>query len=243
MNRLITLLLLLFTWVMPVHAGILAASTRVIYPADAREQSLMLVNTNNYPVIVQSWVDNGSGDPQSASAPFVVLPSVFRLAPQALQGLRIIYNQELLPSDRESVFWLNLYEIPPNSNEERDSKSLTLAMNTQLKIFYRPGEITAKQKEAVNKLEFRFRTDGSHGYIECSNPSPLHVSFTSIALMKGSTEQKVELQPDMMIAPFSKKEYVLQGVTQITADSVIRFRYLDDAGTQHSFGTMLSGYY
>lgn len=240
MNPLVISFLMLITTAIPAHAGILAESTRVIYPADVREQSLMLVNTNDYPVIVQSWADNGNGDPQSASVPFIVLPAIFRLAPQAIQGLRIIYNHESLPSDRESVFWLNLYEIPPTNDERRDSRRLMLAMNTQLKIFYRPKAVTIPLSEAVRQLKFRARTDGFRRYIECDNPTPLHISFTSIVLRQGVKEQTVESQPDMMTPPFSRKEYMLHGLTRVTADGRIRFHYLDDAGTQHTFDTILS---
>ena len=108
MRRLLTIGLLLMTLAAPAAAGVMAASTRVVYPAGEREKSLMLVNTNNYPVIVQSWVDDGTGNPDTANAPFVVIPSVFRLAPKAVQGIRLLFSQTPLPKDRESVFWLNL---------------------------------------------------------------------------------------------------------------------------------------
>ncbi|MDE5192999.1 fimbria/pilus periplasmic chaperone [Citrobacter freundii] len=36
----------------------------------------MLVNDGNYPVVVQSWVDDGTPEkgPSQASSPFIVLP-------------------------------------------------------------------------------------------------------------------------------------------------------------------------
>ncbi len=74
------LLLLTVLFVQSVEAGIMPASSRIIYRDGDREKTLMLVNTNDYPVLVQSWVDNGEGSPESASPPFVVLPPVFRLA-------------------------------------------------------------------------------------------------------------------------------------------------------------------
>ncbi|WP_285803371.1 fimbria/pilus periplasmic chaperone, partial [Escherichia coli] len=39
------------------------SQSRVIFNASDRMQSLMLVNTNSYPVVVQTWADNGEGDP------------------------------------------------------------------------------------------------------------------------------------------------------------------------------------
>jgi len=241
MKRFIPLFLLSLAFITPAQAGVMAASTRVIYQAGERDKSLMLVNTNDYPVIVQSWVDSGAGDIDAANAPFIVTPPVFRLAPQSIQGLRIMYNQEPLPADRESVFWLNLYEIPPVSKEMKESRRLTLAMNTQLKIFYRPKGLKMTLEEAVSKLTFRLQQDNGHWFIECDNPTPLNVSFTSISVSDGSAERQVESQPDMMTPPFSKKSYAITGLNSVTHKQALRFRYLDDAGEQHSVNASVSG--
>jgi len=232
----------LLAWLLitPAQAGVMASSTRVIYQATDREKSLMLVNTNDYPVIVQSWVDDGTGDPDSAHAPFVILPPVLRVAPKGIQSLRILYNQEPLPTDRESVFWLNLYEIPSAIGKVKDERKLALAMNTQQKIFYRPKGISLSLKDAVSRLSFHLKHDGAQWFIECVNPTPLHISFTSITLLNGSSESAVQQQPDMMTAPFSTKNYALKDVSNLTNKGTIRFRYLDDAGEQHSVEGKLS---
>ncbi|HAN5216354.1 TPA: molecular chaperone, partial [Escherichia coli] len=49
------LLLLTVLFVQSVEAGIMPASSRMIYRDGDREKTLMLVNTNDYPVLVQSW--------------------------------------------------------------------------------------------------------------------------------------------------------------------------------------------
>lgn len=47
--------MLLFVLFVPATlAGVMPAMTRVIYPPNAREKTLMLVNTNAWPVIVQN---------------------------------------------------------------------------------------------------------------------------------------------------------------------------------------------
>lgn len=233
MRRLLTIGLLLMTLAAPAAAGVMAASTRVVYPAGEREKSLMLVNTNNYPVIVQSWVDDGTGNPDTANAPFVVIPSVFRLAPNAVQGIRLLFSQTPLPKDRESVFWLNLYEIPPINGSSADTRRVTFAMNTQMKIFYRPKELVVTLDEALSKLVFRLRHDPSHWWIECENPTPLHISLTALTIQNGAVEKGVERQMDMMIAPFSKKKYAFSGTIGLAHPQRLQFSYLDDAGVQH----------
>lgn len=224
----IALLALMAT--LPAAAGIMPVSTRVIYEAQQREKTLMLVNTNAYPVIVQSWVDKGDGDPDAADAPFVVLPAVFRLPPERTQGIKIVYNNDPLPADRESLFWLNLYEIPPTVHQQNDNARVTLAMNTQLKLFFRPAGITVPLSEVVDKLVFRLRVGPEGAYIECQNPGPLHVSLTSAILVTDGNPFSVEKQPDMMIGPFSLRRYRLSAVPPSNTSGQIKFRYLDDVG-------------
>ncbi|NDJ58746.1 molecular chaperone [Enterobacteriaceae bacterium 4M9] len=230
MKKRVAIAFLCLLFAAPLHAGIMAAATRVIYPQGHREVSLMLANTNKYPVIVQSWVDNGEGDPESNQAPFVVLPAVFRLSPGERQGLRIIYNQDKLPSDRESVFWLNLYEIPPVTDKQSQQSRLTLAMNTQLKLFWRPKAITATLKDVVSQLTFRLVQDNSGWAIAVNNPTPLNISFTSIALVNDTVEQGTLSQMDMMTRAFSEKRYPLEAANATLKEGKIRYRYLNEDG-------------
>jgi P pilus assembly chaperone PapD len=208
----------------------MAAATRVIFPAASREKTLMLANTNAYPVIVQTWVDKGEGDPNTASAPFVILPAVFRLLPGERQGIRIVYNQDPLPQDRESAFWINLYEIPPATEKQRRVSRITLAMNTQLKLFWRPQGVTMTPKEAANKLRFTLVAEGESWSLECDNPTPMHISFTTLGLTGALPESTVKPQADMMIRPFSQRRYALESAAGKPVGNQVRFHYLDDNG-------------
>ncbi|HEI8868465.1 TPA: molecular chaperone [Serratia odorifera] len=212
------------------EAGIMPASTRVVYEAHQREKTLMLVNTNRYPIIVQSWVDKGAGDPDTTEAPFVVLPAVFRLQPERTQGIKIVYNRDPMPADRETLFWLNLYEIPPTTHMPNDNTKVTLTMNTQLKLFFRPAGIMATLSEVADKLVFRIRVEPDGSYIECQNPGPLHVSLTSVALVAAGNQYAVEKQPDMMIGPFSSRRYRFSAAPPSNTSSQVKFQYLNDAG-------------
>lgn len=59
-----------------VQASVVMTGTRIIYPADAKEKSIQLVNNDNFPNVVQLWtdIDNPQSAPESADGPFVVLP-------------------------------------------------------------------------------------------------------------------------------------------------------------------------
>jgi len=118
------------------------------FPSNEREVSVKLSNEGEAPGLVQAWVDNGDIDssPESAKAPFVLTPPVFRVDPKKGQTMRLLYTREPLPDDRESVFWLNLLEVPPKPQDAEDSNFLQMAFRTRIKIFYRPVALNSVQK-------------------------------------------------------------------------------------------------
>jgi len=211
-------------------AGVLAGATRVIFDDAQVERSLMLANTNPYPVVVQTWVDRGEGAPDGASTPFIVLPAVFRLQPGGIQGLRIMYTRDALPQDRESVFWLNLYEIPPAATgAQARQPRVEMAMNTQLKIFYRPAGLARGNAPAAPSPRFCARQQAGEWQLVSRNDTPYHVSFTTLAVAGAGVTRPVQQEPDMMLAPFGERAYRL-GDTRPPANAAVQYTYVDDAG-------------
>lgn len=208
--RYLYLFLLMFNINQAAHAGLVASSTRMIYQPESRERTLMLANTNDYPVVVQTWVDNGDVDstPDQAEAPFMVLPAVFKMQSGAAQALRIINKGDNLPTDRESVYWLNLYEIPPKTRRNADAHAqVAMAMNTQMKIFYRPNGLAPKPDEAMKKVSFILQKQNKEYVLTIDNPTPYHVSFGQMQLNSAQQSHTIAQQMDMMITPFALRQY------------------------------------
>lgn len=96
------------------QAAIVITGTRVVYPESSREVNVRLTNVEQSPVLVQAWIDDGNAgaSPDEIKVPFVLMPPVFRVEPKKGQTLRVMYTGDDLPKDRESVYWLNVLEIP-----------------------------------------------------------------------------------------------------------------------------------
>ncbi|MGL5385823.1 MAG: fimbrial biogenesis chaperone [Enterobacterales bacterium] len=219
---------------MLAQAGIIASATRVIFREGESENSLMLLNTNDYPVVVQTWVDDGdvNAAPEQSTAPFVSLPAVFSMQPNTMKGLRLVYNQQALPADRESVFWINLYEIPPTRPVSPPQlASVTMAMNTQMKIFYRPKALEVSEREVPMPV-FSLQKEDNHYVLLCENRSAFHLSFARISLRVGQRDYPVQLESDMMTPPFSSKKYRLDEMGQpgATASPLVVAAIIDDQG-------------
>ncbi|NAW70371.1 fimbrial biogenesis chaperone, partial [Vibrio sp. V28_P6S34P95] len=119
-----------------VSAGVTLEGTRIIFDAERLSQSVLVVNTNDYDVVVQSWVDNGDLDnqPESAIAPVITKPALFTLKTGQSQVIQLV-NVNQVPIQSEQLYWLNLYELPPVQAAGVDK--IVLTMQTQYKLFYR----------------------------------------------------------------------------------------------------------
>ncbi|AOA59718.1 fimbrial biogenesis chaperone [Acinetobacter larvae] len=225
-----------------VQAGILASKTRLLFQAPQTYQHLMLVNTNHYPILLQTWVDQGAADPETPHMPFLVVPPLAKMSANAIQSIRIIYNDQLLAQDRESVFWLNLYEMPyVKTAMTEQSTWLSLAMNTQLKIFYRPKTLAKMTlSDLAQHLKFYLIQHQGQWLIRCDNRTAYHASFLDLQLLLPSQRFAAQQVMDMMSYPFSQKDYLFSAkvtskLSSVLSTAQVQFSLVDDQGQIHSF--------
>lgn len=210
---LVAIVLLIIICPLYSHAGIVPAKKRVIFKQNDKEQILLISNSNGYPIIMQTWIDNGdihSIDPVNVRSPFIIIPPVANLAAGEVKAIRIMRNmQQTIPEDKESAFWINLYEVPPTANKAILSDNITVAMNTQIKLFYRPEKLINKpeEKKLAQQLIFRASTNDHYTIIECQNPTPYHISLINLQLTIDSQSFQNEQQLDMMVPPYGKNSY------------------------------------
>lgn len=223
------------------YAGILAGQTRLLFMQGQREVSLMLANINDYPIVLQTWVDQGENNPDRMDLPFMVLPPLSKMSAQAIQSIRVIYNEQALASDRESVFWLNLYEIPMIKADKNIRDHLNLAMNTQLKIFYRPKQLQHIDVAMLAKqLHFYIRREQGKWRLICDNPTAYHASLINIEVKNHQQRFLVATDIDMMSYPKSQRKYILEGHLPTTGDYQLSFSLIDDQGQQQQFQQNIS---
>lgn len=222
---------LLFLWLflaLPAHGTVNLSATRVVFDKGAASASITLVNSADYPVMVQAWIDNGDpqGTPQNASSPFVVLPPIFRLAPLEQRSIRLLTSGKGLPADRESLFWLNVYEIPPNQPAVQSEKIL-LAFRTQLKVLWRPANVGKLSENVGKQLHFSRSGDG----ITVSNSTPWNISLAEVK-MAGHTISGVTL------SPFSKEQLFTFNKVDLCSGEV-NVAIINDEGNQWGYALQI----
>lgn len=161
-------------------ASAVISGTRIIYPSDSNEISVKIMNNGSAPILLQSWIDNGDQNlrPTMIKVPFVLTPPMNRVDAGKGQTLRISYTGTRLPMDRESVFWLNVLEIPGKNHAKAEHNTLQVAFRSRIKLFFRPAGLPGHANDAVQSVIWRAKGT----YLEATNPTPFYVSFARLSV-------------------------------------------------------------
>lgn len=210
-------------------AGISLSSTRLIFDGQHKEASLTVRNSGE-DVLIQSWVDS---DNEAAAVPFAVTPPLARISGQEQQLLRVIYEGTGMPTDKESVVWLNVQEIPQAS---KTRNTLQLAVRQRIKLFFRPAGLNGKAYKAPTELLWQLQNRAGHTSLSVKNPGLYHVSMSDITLKSGSA---TELAADStMIAPGQQKEFPLKHFGS-SSSVKLTFASINDFGAQDAYTAQL----
>ncbi|MGB6449628.1 MAG: fimbria/pilus periplasmic chaperone [Steroidobacteraceae bacterium] len=221
-----------FTGAREAAAGIVVDGTRVVYPAEKREVTIQIRNPGNTPSLVQAWLDAGDphAGPGDSRVPFVMTPPLFRLDPTKGQSLRLVYTHDPLPADRESLFWLNVLDIPPRAPANADRPNqLEFAFKHRMKVFFRPAGLRGTAAGAPARLTWKLKLkDGKLVAIEASNPTAYHVSLTEVIATLGG--RAVTAKADM-VDPFASRSFDLRAPLTAPSGAVpLQYWFVNDYG-------------
>ena len=213
-------------------AAVVISGTRVVYNGADHETTVKLTNKGEKPALTQVWIDKGEAEdaPTNIQVPFTVTPPVARIDPDKAQTLRVLYTSEPLPKDKESVFWLNVLEIPPKAGEsdEASRNYLQFAIRSRIKLFFRPAGLEGSAMDAPSKLSWRLVQNGATQVIEIRDPTPFYVSFAKVDVAVGG--KHAVFDEGGMVAPGETVRFTLKGVVAPAADTKVHYRAINDFG-------------
>lgn len=213
-----------------VQAAVNISTTRVVFNHGETQRTVMLVNDGDYPVVVQSWVDDGAPDkgPSQASAPFVVLPPVLKIQPGEQRELRIMTTGKGLAQDRESLFWLNVYQIPPEMKNAPTGEKVRLTLRNQLKALWRPKNTGVLTEKSINLLSFRYES----GMIHAVNDSSWNITLAEVSFGDYSTG-------GIVVLPHSRS-MIFISVPPERRNNTINFVVINDEGNRWGFSAVVN---
>ncbi|SMP60884.1 P pilus assembly protein, chaperone PapD [Serratia sp. CC22-02] len=207
-------------------ANIVINGTRVIYPEKNKDVIVQLVNNGNDPALVQAWIDDGdiNSTPETANVPFLLSPPVVKVAGNNGQQLRIQKMGATIPGDRESVFYLNVLDIPPTPENLQGVNTLQLAIKSRIKLFYRPAGLSSNANAITDFIELQAAGAG----FKVINKSPYFFTLANVD-QKGKKNLLVD---SVMVAPFSSLFAATKsGVSRNVPYTLL---YIDDLGAYKS---------
>ncbi|WP_234704189.1 fimbria/pilus periplasmic chaperone [Aeromonas veronii] len=205
------------------NAAITLDRTRVIFPGDSNALSMKVTNQNKeLPYLAQAWMEDENGN--KINSPFTVLPPIQRVEPDSTTILQVrsLPVTNLLPQDKESLFYFNVREVPPKSEK---ANVLQLALQTKVKFFYRPQALVVAPGSNKAPWQEQLTLHPEGGSYRLDNPTPYYVTVVEAATStKGEPLGSFE---GIMLAPKSSSKLNLGGKSLGSTPSFI---YVDDYG-------------
>jgi len=235
------LALLLSSACFPVQAGLTIHGTRIIYDESRGETVVRIEHTvGDTPVLMQTWLDDGNPEAGAAgqqNLPFLLTPTVARMNPGSAQVVRILRTRDELPQDRESLFYFNVLEVPPEPEASLEVSSILFAMQARLKFFYRPKGLRISSEAAPELLRFASVLEDGQVQLRIHNPTPYHITLKDLSLAAsrdGERLAKFDLEASLapMLAPFAEEVVSLKMLagSAIPAGAVVHYSTINDQG-------------
>lgn len=230
-------LIALSTFAGSASASVVIAGTRVVFPAANGEVTVRLNNDGSAPALVEAWIDAGNPNstPDTAKVPFLITPPLVRMNAGKGQSLRIVYTGQPLPTDRESLFWLNVLEIPPKpvSKPGEEQNTLQFAVRSRLKLFFRPVDLAGDATDAPQKVTWAVIPDGAGYALEAHNPTPHYITFSEVLLNVGQLKHAVG---NGMVAPLSTLRLPIKNLDRApAAGTEVDYTTINDFGAAKTF--------
>ncbi|WP_455813289.1 fimbria/pilus periplasmic chaperone [Pseudomonas graminis] len=176
--------------------------TRVIMDANNKSVSLTITNeSQRLPYLAQGWIENERGE--KVNTPLTVLPPVQRLEAGDKSQIKIqsLPAVRLLSQDKETLFYFNLREIPPRSEQPN---TLQIALQTKIKLFYRPAALQLSPTEFTTVLQRNVTLVREGDHYRFHNPTGYYLTLIDASRHQG--DNTLEGFSPVMVSPHDSVE-------------------------------------
>ncbi|HHQ4530446.1 TPA: fimbria/pilus periplasmic chaperone [Aeromonas hydrophila] len=197
------------------QAALTSDHSRYIFHGD--KESLTISVSNNDKMATfggQAWVENIVE--KDTRPTFVVTPSFFKVRPGGEQTMRVIIASDHMAKDKETIYWLNIQNIPP----ALEGNGIAIALRSKHKLIYRPKALLEGRKGAEEGITSQTRPDGKMVLV---NTTPYSYAISTLLDAKGNT---VEAEPDMA----QKLLMFMPGDEVVVKGHVVKVDSLNDYG-------------
>ena len=212
-------LIFLITFLFPLlsySSGVSLGATRIVYNSNIKQTNLVVTNSDKEnSFLIQSWVSDPEGN---KTADFIVTPPLYILDANKENALRIMYVGKSLPNDKESLFWMNVKVIPSLQEELDKENTLQIAIQSRIKLFYRPSILPDYSEKFANEIKFSYQ----NGELIATNPTPYYITMVNLAVAGSQLPSSIMLNPlsQLTLGKINRNE------------NTISFQTINDYGAQ-----------
>jgi chaperone protein EcpD len=227
----------------PAAADLKVEGTRVVLDSGKQMESIRIKNTGESPLMVQSWIDDGDADamPENLRVPLTTTTPIFRLNPGARRDIHVrVAEPSHLPLDRESMFWLNIVDVP-GREAGGNRAAIEQAVHWRMKVFHRPAGLPGKPNAAIDAVEWNIRySDSGALVLHARNPSAYFVSLRKVVLNGRAVAVSAV---DAAIAPYEDWTHALdEDQPTLPTKPLLQITWIDGEGRLHQWhGQVASG--
>lgn len=207
-----------------VKSALTLDGTRYIYNGNTNAIPITVTNQADRLFGGQIWLEQTS---DTNDIPFAVMPNVFTLDKDAKQIVQLsVLDSVSLSQTQESMFWLNLQEVPSKDKGIIVGNALVMAARIKVKLLYRPDSIKEERRHAEEKI--RLQKNGLSLMI--SNPTPYYFAIINVEGKQITNNNELTI-----FAPFSQLKLPFSD-----NKDTINFSAIDDWGAINRFSCQLS---
>lgn len=207
-----------FIFTFSSYAAIQINKDRFFYKEQDKEILFDIKNkSEKESYIIQSWVSHYNKEDNS-EAPFIISPSLIKLAPDENFTLKIIKTDDIKETNKESVYRVNIKLVPVIDDEMADKNMILISLNSIYNLFYTPKSIINKN----HNKDINFFINNEN-FIKINNPTPY---FITIA------EAKIDdidiLNKRITLSPFKNYSIKDKKITKNIKDKKVHWKRVDE---------------
>lgn len=205
------------------EAALTISATRVVHPSDKHSSSVVVANLPG--TLCGAGLGKHGGRRHQHRSAFCRIPTLFRLDPKREQLVKINALPNNLPTDRESLFYFNVQEIPQVDSAQQNV--LKIAMRTRIKLFFRPSQVQGVPEQHLDSLQWSLASENGKTFLQVHNPTPYHFTFGRLEVGKAGTTEKIDTA--LMALPMQNQAFELK-TTRPAEGLQVRFSTINDYG-------------
>ncbi|AZG98465.1 molecular chaperone [Proteus mirabilis] len=207
-----------FIFTFSSYAAIQINKDRFFYKEQDKEILFDIKNkSEKESYIIQSWVSHYDKEDNS-EAPFIISPSLIKLAPNENFTLKIIKTDDIKETNKESVYRVNIKLVPVIDDDMADKNLILISLNSIYNLFYTPKSIINKN----HNKDINFSINNEN-LIKINNPTPY---FITIA------EAKIDdidiLNKRITLSPFKNYSIKDKKITKNIKDKKVHCKRVDE---------------